>query len=162
MTRRHQAGFSVIEALVAVAVIAIALVPLVALQMQVSRDHVRQRAVRAEIAAQRNALASLRDANIMETPQGERSLGAGQIMHWVATPLSRPTRTTDRGTGDGAFEIMLYRVRIDVDLGDGGAPFVFAVEQLGWRPIATSADPRAGESRTLPTGDDPFSRLPAE
>ena len=142
MMRPRQAGFSVIEALVAVAVIAIALLPLVALQMQVSRDHVRQRVVRAEIAAQCNALALLRDANIMDAPRGERDLGDGQNMRWAATPLSRLTRTTDRGTGDGEFDVVLYRVEVTIDLGEG-APFVFDVEQLGWRSAAASKDRNA-------------------
>ena len=163
MKQRRQAGFSVIEALVAIAVIAVALVPLVGLQIQVSRDHVRQRGVRAEIAAQRNALALLRDANIMETPQGERDLGDGQRMRWSATPLSRLTRTTDHGAGDGGFDVMLYKVVITIDptgagvIGDGvpnGTPFAFEVEQLGWRPVASAtADAARTPSAARAPGD---------
>jgi len=132
MNRRTQSGFSAIEALAALAIVAIALVPLVSLQTQISRDFIHQRELRAQIVAQRNGLAILRDLNIMETPSGVRQLDPDTVMSWTATSRSRLARSTRQGAGDGEFEVMLYRVAISIDRA-GSPPQTFSVDQVGWR-----------------------------
>ena len=62
MTRSRDAGFSVMEALVAVAILAIALIPILMLQTQTSRASIREAQARAAITDQQNALAMLRQA----------------------------------------------------------------------------------------------------
>lgn len=140
MTRRAQSGFSVIEALAALAIIAVALVPLMSLQVQVLRGYIHQRDQRTELIARRNSLALLRDLNIMESPSGERVLDSETRMNWNAEPISPLTRNTRQGAGEGEFDVRLFRVRIALTR-TGASPRVFSVEQLGWRPIVQGERP---------------------
>jgi general secretion pathway protein I len=133
-TRPRQHGFSVIEALVAVAVVAIALSALVTLQIQVSRTFAEQRTMRAQISAERNALELLRDMNIAERPTGVFELGPGQQVRWDAIPISRPARTTNLGSGFGSYELVLYRVRLVVTQTANSRPVSLTVDKIGWRP----------------------------
>jgi prepilin-type N-terminal cleavage/methylation domain-containing protein len=130
--RKQQSGFSAIEALAALAIVAIALAPLLSLQIQVSRDFMRQREGYVQATAQRNSLAILRDLNLMETPAGTRALGAGVTMHWTAQPISRSVRTTRRGAGDGDFDVILYSVRVTFTQ-TSGEVHEYSIEQVGWR-----------------------------
>lgn len=133
--RRRESGFSVIEALVALAIVAIALVPLIGLQAQVSRNFVHQQQVREALGAQRNALEVLREINVMSSPQGMMMLQADQSMRWRATAISQPVRSTRQGSGEGDFRIMLYDVEVDVSGLSGAPPTTFRVTQLGWQRL---------------------------
>jgi general secretion pathway protein I len=135
MKRRMERGISVMEALAAVALVAIALIPLMSVQVRIQRDYMRQQAVRAEIEAQRNALAVLRDINMMQEPSGSRPLSDQQTLRWQATPKSAVVRSTNRGSGDGPFDVALYAVVVRVDDEDGRAICGFTVLGLGWRSL---------------------------
>ena len=124
-----------LEALAALAIVAVAMIPLLSLQTQVSRDFIHQRALREQIGAQRNSLAIVRDLNIMESPNGARRLGPNTAMSWTATPRSVLVRSTRQGSGEGEFEVRLYRVDITISQ-TGAAPYAFTIDQLGWRPLA--------------------------
>jgi general secretion pathway protein I len=133
--RSRESGFSVIEALVALAIVAVALVPLIGLQAQVSRNVVHQQQVREAVGAQRNALEVLREINVMSSPQGMMMLQADQSMRWRATAISQPVRSTRQGSGEGDFRIMLYDVEVDVSGLSGAPPTNFRVTQLGWQRL---------------------------
>jgi Tfp pilus assembly protein PilV len=132
--RAGQFGFSTIEALAALAIVAVALVPLLDLQTQITRAHAQQRTIRAEADARRNALALLRDVNPTAAPEGLRQIGDGLTMRWRATPLTASVRTTRGGQGDGDFDVRLYR--LDVDVRGPRIETAFQVEQLGWRQVS--------------------------
>lgn len=142
--RLQERGLSAIEALVALALLAIVFVPLMDLQMSVARQAAQQTAVRERLTAQHNALAMLRDTNPMATPQGERELAPGVTMRWTATPLSRESRSRAYPAGDGAFVVCLYS--IDVNLSIREQSTSFSVEQIGWRRLAPGED-AAGRQR---------------
>ncbi len=131
MKRTAQSGFSAIEALVAVAIVALALVPLASLQGQVSRTVARQQETQVRLNAERNALALLREVNLADAPQASRELGAGQVLRWQAEAISPPTRSSS-----GEFDVTLYRLEATIADQDGAIIAEFSLEQLGWRPVA--------------------------
>lgn len=133
--RARQSGFSLIETLVAVAIIAIALVPILSLEIQLQRGFIEQRQRLTELQTQRNALALLRDFNFTETPAGRLPLGAGQTLTWRASPLSAPIRGMRFPRGEGDFEIVLWRVEAEV-VGPAAQDVRFTIERLGWRRLA--------------------------
>jgi type II secretory pathway pseudopilin PulG len=135
MKRRQESGFSMMEALAAVAILSIALIPLLSLQIQVQRDAAQQLAIRTETRAQRNALALLQDINMMREPVGARALTEEQTLRWRAERQSAVVQTTEKGTGDGSFQVALYLVTVTVDDGDGKTICDFEVVRLGWRPL---------------------------
>jgi general secretion pathway protein I len=132
MTSRTTAGFSVIEALVALAIVALVLMPLIALQTQVTRTFGRQAQLHDRMTAQRNALAVLREINLMPEPVGERRLAPGTRLHWIARPISRPARSIEFLGQAGRFDVALYRADAVVETGAGPIAS-FAIEQVGWR-----------------------------
>ncbi len=129
MKREQQSGFSVIEALVAVAIMAVAILPLASLQGQVSRTAGRQQQVQLSLAAERSAMAVLRDLNMMEAPDGALDLGGGRVLRWQARPIS-----STAATNSGEFSVALYAVEAQVSDARGREISKFSVDQVGWRP----------------------------
>jgi general secretion pathway protein I len=135
MRQRDAEGFSVIEALVAVAIIGIAMVPIVSMQTQMIRQYQRQQALQEQLAAQRNALALLREINVMAEPSGRRGLAQGRALAWQAVPISAPQRSIRFLAGEGDFTVSLYRVDAVVRGADGRRIAVMTIDQLGWQPF---------------------------
>lgn len=115
-------------------IVAIAMAPLFSLEMQATRNFAKQRELRLELTAQRNALALLRDVNFMEQPAGALPLGDGRSLAWRATPLSRTQRSTRFPSGEGDFEVALYRVQAEIRGLE--TPHSFMVEKVGWRRLS--------------------------
>ncbi|MGE0741143.1 MAG: hypothetical protein AB7O98_07350 [Hyphomonadaceae bacterium] len=125
-----------LEALIAVAIVAMALVPIMSLESQLTRRHAAQRAEHASLLAQQNALAIIRDMNVWQSPDGSAELQSGSIMRWRATPLSSPRRSLRAGNGEGDFEIVLYRLDVEILDRAGNRLTRFSVDKLGWRRAA--------------------------
>ena len=138
-----EAGLSMIEVLVAVAVLGMALAPLVVVQGQIARTHQRYEESYARTALQRNALAMLQDMNPMQTPSGEIALDDENTLVWTSRPLSDVARGSDHPIGDSAFDIALYSVDAQV-IGPGrGVRLRFSTERVGWlraEGVATDRD----------------------
>lgn len=131
---RAERGFSALEALIAVAIVAMALVPILALRAQAARDYQRQAEMRAAATAQSNALAILREINPMAEPSGVRTLGRDDRLVWRAVPISRPVRSVGFETPDGEFDVALYRIDAEVRGRDQAPRAHFTVDLVGWRP----------------------------
>ena len=135
MSKRLQSGFSTLEVIAAVAIIAVALVPIMALQTQLARNQVRLASVHADSTAVHNAMALLRDINPMLTPSGERRLDDQTVVRWVSRPLSEATPSTN----PAGFEVRLYA--INAEIRRDGAPAVdLAFDLVGWRSAATEME----------------------
>lgn len=131
---RHERGFSTLEVIAAVAIIGIALVPIAALQAQLTRSQARLEEANADSTAVQNAMALLREVNPMLTPSGERRFSDGVILTWTSTPAS-PVRPSSNSPG---FAVQLYRVSANVRR--PAAPVTtLQVDLIGWRAVAEPA-----------------------
>lgn len=130
MRTRHESGFSTLEVIAAVAIVAIALVPIAALQTQLARSQARLMEVHADSTAVQNAMALLRDINPMLTPSGERRLDDRTTLTWSSAPAS-PLRPSANAPG---FEVRLYRVSAAIRR-NGAAGVTLQVDLIGWRPM---------------------------
>ena len=95
MKARFQTGFSTLEVIAAVAIIAVALVPIAALQSQLARNQARLAAMQEETSAVQNAMTLLREINPMLTPQGERRLDDRTALTWTSAPASPRAQTAN-------------------------------------------------------------------
>jgi len=136
MTREHSNGFSVIEALVAIAILAIALVPILALQAQATRDSTHESQIRSALTDQRNAMAILRTINPMQQPTGRIAISTTRFLSWSAAPLSRITPTVPRAGAETAFDTALYRLTVEIRNSHNARETSFVVDKLGWQAHA--------------------------
>lgn len=129
--RSGERGFSVIEALVAVAILGFALASLLGWRTSLLRQHERLQSVETDITAKRNALAVLTEVNPMAAPEGRLDISPGVALTWRATPLTPVRRSAAYPAGDGDHDVALYRMDVTL-VRAGGAPIRFSIERVGW------------------------------
>lgn len=124
-------GFSVLEAIIAIAILSIALMPLLALQEQMTRTTLSLERNEQLMGAKRSALAYIRNINPMREPNGTISLGSAQ-MRWQAVPIAQERPVKGVGGADGRFVAALYDVQVTLAFADQRTQ-VFSVHAFGWR-----------------------------
>lgn len=134
----RSAGFSLLEAVVALAILAAAGMALFASISQSIQMLARAETARAQDAALRDALAVIEQVNPMDAPRGEESLGP-YALRWESR-LVEPE--LDGATGylqPGLHRLGLYEVRIE--LVQGGSPVREAiVRRTGFRQVRVPAE----------------------
>lgn len=140
MAPRHgRAGFSLIEALVALAIASITLMAIFELQIQMARGQERAQRAIAQSAMQENALALTRMVNPMERPEGVITLPGGETVRWVSTPKGRPMTNAGFPVGQGAFEVQLYTMTVSIQPVAEPPPAPLTFDRMGWRRTLTTA-----------------------
>ena len=135
--RRSRAGFSVIEAVVAMAIAAIALTAILSLQQQMAASQVRYEAALHRLALRRAAIVLIRDINPLTTPTGKATIAPGLIMDWTSDTRVQPRRAIGLAANDGAFDVGLYTVSVRLHDQNGKMVDQFRVERLGWSPLGS-------------------------
>lgn len=133
MIRRGREGFSLIEALVALAIAAMTLTAIFELQQQMIRGQRRATDVMEQVAAQENALALTRDLNPMERPRGAIDLPQGDTVRWTSEPKTAIRTNAGFPTGDGMFQVQLFAVTVEVERRNGRSPAPLTFDRVGWR-----------------------------
>ena len=132
--KKAQAGFSVLEALAAVALIAAAFLPLLALQGQLTRTVVAIERAEASVSNMESALSYLRVVNPSLVDQGEAQVGDA-LLRWRARPISAEKTVLDQGGAPGRFAMRLYEIEATFLYSDGREAD-FTLTAIGWRPTA--------------------------
>ena len=140
---RRVAGFTLLEALVAVAIAALCLIPLMSLQRTYIDGQRRHEATLLRTEIQRNALTLLREVNPTDEPEGQRLLPPDLTLSWTATPISDLKTSTGFPTGDGPYSVQLYRLDAQVARGQTKVVPDFSVERVGWTLGQAAAAPAA-------------------
>ena len=133
MSRRATGGFSLLEAIVAMTILATAGLALFAAMSQSVQMVGRAENARLADSAVRNAVAWMETVNPMETPQGEQQLG-DVTLRWTAE-LVEPER--DAMTGylqPGLYRLGLYDVRLELER-DGDPLAEAVVRRVGYRQV---------------------------
>lgn len=134
---RREAGFTLIEAMVAVAVLLTALVPLYLLINSVTESAFRldQANRRAEIEA--DALNIMSTVNPMDKPAGSIDLGPYAV-RWSTKPTIEPIDGSNYPAGISAFKIGLFEAAIDVAAPDGRVLVSFPLRMVGYKHVRNS------------------------
>lgn len=138
--RGRRGGFSLIEALIALAIAAMMLTALFQLQIQMARGQARAAAVLEQVSAQENALALMRDLNPMQEPAGEIVLPQGDTIRWTSAPRGRPQTNVGFPAGNGAFEVQLFTVTVEIMRPDRSPVSPLTFDRLGWKRRAVADD----------------------
>lgn len=137
MNRRAQRGFSLLEAIVALAILASAGMVMFASMNQSVQMVQRAEASREADSALRNALAWMETVNPAQTPQGEQVLGE-VTLRWDSE-LVEPAR--DAMTGylqAGLYQVGLYRMRLELSR-DGERMAQVDLRRVGWLQVREPA-----------------------
>jgi general secretion pathway protein I len=127
---RREAGTTLLEAIVALSLLAIGAMALFAWMGTHARTFDRVAANAERLSMERSALAVIEHVNPMTEPRGRREI-VGLTVEWTA----RQVTPTKPGRGPGGpvtvFDVALYDVAVEVDQGDGETSR-FTVRKLGW------------------------------
>lgn len=129
---KRVAGFSLLEAMVALAIAAMSLAALMGLQYQLIEGQRRNEAAIARADLRKNALVLVREVNPDERPEGEIALSSDRTVRWTSTALTEPRLSAGFPNGDGQYTVTLYRLSVEVVGADGATLDAFEVERLGW------------------------------
>ena len=139
--KRGQFGFSALEMLVAVAILAAAFLPILLIQTQMLGAYDRQAGAYERLTLRRNAIAVLADLNPMEAPTGSISIGEGVTLSWRSTALSNEVISAAFPIGDGEFYVVLYKVEVEILSQSANWRDGFTVERVGWRMANLNQSP---------------------
>jgi len=132
-TERGQRGFSLLEAIVAMTILATVGLALFAAMSQATQMTARAERARRADSALRNAAAWMQSVNPALTPEGEQKLG-DVVVRWSSEPIE-PVR--DAMTGylqPGLYQVGLYRVRLEVSQ-DGERLADIDIRRAGYRQV---------------------------
>jgi len=133
---RRRAGFSLIEALVALTIAAMVLGAIFELQLQMVRGQQRAADAMEQVMAQENAIALTRSLNPMEKPEGRITLPGGDTIRWTSEAKGRPVQNAGFPTGDGLFLVQLFTLTVQVDRVRGRSPAPMVFDRMGWRRLS--------------------------
>ncbi|HAI58555.1 MAG TPA: type II secretion system protein [Xanthomonadaceae bacterium] len=133
MTYRSVAGFTLLEAIVALAILAAGGMALFAALNTSMRAIERANATARLDAGTQDALSRLETLNPMLQPSGEEPLGRFRL-RWTATPVEPPRDGLTNYLQPGYFELGLYDLEVEL-LEGSRVERRFAVRKAGWRQV---------------------------
>ncbi|GIL41791.1 type IV pilus modification PilV family protein [Roseiterribacter gracilis] len=129
---KAQRGFTLLESIVALAILAVVLIPLYTLIGNAMSSMLRARDAADRAADELNALAALETINPALRPQGTLQLGTVQMV-WRALEAVPPVLGADYPTGTSSFAIALYDLDVELRDAKGQVRAQFPARRIGWR-----------------------------
>lgn len=131
---RIQAGFTLIEAIVALVLMATTGMALFSWINSNIMTLSRVQASNAEDAATANALEYMRTVNPTLAPEGKATLGAYR-MAWKTEPLTDLRDGSSYPFGVSLYQVGMYQTRVEVQALDGTPWFSFKLQQVGYKKV---------------------------
>lgn len=126
------AGFTLLEAIVALVIFSTAGLALFSWINQNLQVLARAQSVSEATRAKRNVLEFMGDINPMQRGAGSNDFGLYKIA-WRSAETIAPHDNSGYPAGIGSFSVALYRTSIDVSRADGSRWFSFELTQAGYR-----------------------------
>jgi len=137
--KKKSSGFTLIEAIVAMAILGAAMLPIMALLSQSINQINKIAESNAQSAAKNSALAVIDSVNPMNTPTGEINMGDFNLV-WSSEPIVPPNKNIKIGTGLAGYSVAFYIVK--VELFKKNEPwFYFTARKLGHKRFQNSSGP---------------------
>lgn len=131
--RSSALGFTLLEAIVALAILAAGSLAIHAAINGALRSLDRAEAAARIDSAADNALSMLEHINPMMQPTGVVET-AGLEVHWAATLVAGPTDALTTYYRPGLYQVALYDVEVELR-GERGVDYRFVVRRAGWQQV---------------------------
>ena len=132
--RQEQQGFSLLETLVALALLSAALLPLLAFQGQLTRTVLAIERSEDTVKNMTSTLSYLRVINPSLVNEGQQQIGSA-VITWTARPVSQERAVLDASGAPGRFVARLYDIDATLTYTDGRQTD-FTIRKIGWRPVS--------------------------
>ena len=131
-----RAGFGLLEAIVALAILAATLIPIFALISTSMNSAIRLSQSNFETDIKLTALETMRAVNPMVTPAGTIDLGAFAV-RWAAKPIASPEEGTNYPAGGSFYMVGLFDCKVMVIRPDGSEALRFNLQKYGFKRIGS-------------------------
>jgi prepilin-type N-terminal cleavage/methylation domain-containing protein len=139
-SRGSAAGFTLLEAIVSLAVVGIALVPMISFLAEATRQVSAAAEANARADAQQAAMGFLEVLNPLRTPDGQTALSEHLALRWESTALVDTSGAVPLGGRLGQFRIGFFTVEMTV-IKDQADWFTFEARKIGYIPAAAPIMP---------------------
>lgn len=129
----RQRGFSLLEAIVALAILASVGMALFAAMNQSLSMVARAEKVRERESALRNAVAWIQVVNPAQQPRGEHELGDLRL-RWTSEPVEPPRDAATGHERAGLYRVGLYKMRLELDR-DGQPLAEIELRRVGYEQV---------------------------
>ncbi len=137
LMRPEESGFTLLEAIVALTLLGLALVPMLSFISESAGQLARVADTNERSLAVQSAVALLDPINPMETPQGEEIIGQDLIIRWSSNLVIPPNDGPQIGMGLPGFRVGFYDVRVSL-LRNTNPWFEFDLRKAGYQKIDSS------------------------
>ena len=127
-------GFTLLEAVVAVAIVGVALVPLITFVSQMTEGLARSADSNVLNLAKLSIVELLDPLNPLENPQGEDQI-ADLSIRWESTNLIPPNKEIRINAGLAGYSMGFYLVHVSVERPNKGLWFSFDMRKVGYKRI---------------------------
>ncbi len=132
-------GFTFVEAIVAVVVMGIAILPIMALLSQSLSQLTAAGEANERAAAMESALAIIDPVNPLQFPNGSTSMGNTEL-NWTSSLLVEPNETVQLRAGLAGYSVGFYDVIVSLSK-NGELWFSFNTRKVGYRRIQSNDGP---------------------
>lgn len=129
-----QAGFSLLEALVATAITALAIIPLLSLQQANLSLATSAQSRSAQVGLNESTLAVFRSLDIASTRDGVFEIGRFEV-RWTAKELGSTAIAAGRSGEPGRFSAQLFEVLVTVHDSTSGETRKFTFDKVGFTAL---------------------------
>lgn len=130
LSRHNEAGFSVLEAMIAMAILAAGFLPLLAVQVKFGDTVEKLETVDTRMKAYETAVRLVKAENFNQMPSGSFISSDFQIF-WEASPIIKDKHVRTISGQPGAFTVSLYDVKLRIGYASGHSENI-QLRGLGW------------------------------
>lgn len=141
MHRTQQKGFTLLEAIVAITIVGLTLLPLVSYIAQAANQLERAADSNERSLVMQSALALMTPVNPMLEPQGKLALDQEVSISWESETLVEPNTGALLGAGLGGYRLGFYKMHVVVSRSDAPEWFTFDLRKIGYNRFTSAFDP---------------------
>ena len=129
---RHTSGFTLLEAIVALVIIAAVVIPLLSFVSATAQALITAAETNERTFAQQAAIASLAAMNPREDPSGQLAIDQDVTMSWTSEPIIPQMTDISLGSPLSGFTFGFYRVTVTLARPDRDPWFSFEMRKAGY------------------------------